>query len=129
MFGKFRDLKNLLTETFSSKHGSFEFVFKKNDFGKIYGETALIEQIAERTAKKIKGIFSAKAVVDSPASSAPLKVKFSLVIKQDYSANDVSASLVSEVSKVLEKMCGIVNATVDVRITDVERVERKRRVK
>jgi uncharacterized alkaline shock family protein YloU len=104
-------------------------VFKKNDFGKIYGETALIEQIAERTAKKIKGIFSAKAVVDSPTGSAPLKVKFSLIIKQDYSANDVSASLVSEVSKVLEKMCGIVNATVDVRITDVERVERKRRVK
>ena len=129
MFGKFLELKNLLAETFSSGHGSIEFELKKTDFGKIHGETALVEQIVERTAKKIKGISKAKATVDSPKDIMPLKVKFTLIIKQDFSANDVSASLVSEVKKVLNEMCGIVDATIDVRITDVEKVERKRRVK
>ena len=58
-----------------------------------------------------------------------LKVRFNVGIKQDYSANDVSAKLIGEVKKVLDEMCGIVNATVDVRITNVEKVEQKRRVK
>ena len=129
MFGKFLELKNLLTLTFSSGHGSVEFEIDKNDFGKIHGETALIERIAEKTARKIKGISNVAATVDSPKGDLPLKVKFTLGIKQDYSANDVSASLTGEVKKVLDEMCGIVNATVDIRITDVERVERKRRVK
>ena len=129
MFGKFLELKNLLTSTFSSGHGSVEFEIDKNDFGKIHGETALIERISEKTARKIKGISNAKATVDSPKGNAPLKVKFTLVIKQNYSANEVSENLSVEVRKDLEEMCGIVNATVDVKITDVERVERKRRVK
>lgn len=129
MFGRFRELKNLLTSTFSSGHGSVEFELKKNDFGKIHGETALIEQISERAARKIKGISNAKATVDSPQGGLPLKVKFNLIIKQDYSANDISESLIDEVKKVLDEMCGIVNATVDIKITDVERVERKRRLK
>ena len=129
MFGKFRELTNLIAETFSSKHGSSEFEIKKNDFGKIYGETVLIEQIAERTARGIKGIYHAKAMVDSPQGNVTLKVRFNVGIKQDYSANDVSAKLIGEVKKVLDEMCGIVNATVDVRITNVEKVEQKRRVK
>ena len=129
MFGKFLELKNLLTSTFSSEHGSVEFEIKKTDFGKIHCETALIERIAEKTAIKIKGIQKAMATVDSPKGNESLKVKFTLSIKQDYSANDLSASLVKEVRKILDEVCGIVNATVDVRITEVERVERKRRVK
>ncbi|MBQ6975195.1 MAG: hypothetical protein IJQ16_01395 [Selenomonadaceae bacterium] len=129
MFGKFRELKNLLTETFSGGQGTVEFELKKTDFGKIHCETALIERIAGRSAKRIKGIHSAKATVDSPKGNAPLKVKFTLVIKQNYSANEVSENLSVEVRKDLEEMCGIVNAMVDVRITDVEKVERKRRVK
>ncbi len=132
MFGKIRELKNLIADTFTSTHGSSEFELNKNDFGKIFGETAMIEQIAERTAIKIKGINDAKAVVDSPRGNLALKVRFTVGIKQDYSANEVSANLISEVKKILDEMCGIVNATVDVRITSVrnsEKVEKKRRVK
>lgn len=131
MFGKFRELKNLIAATFTSRHGSSEFELKKNDYGRIYGETAMIERIAERTAIKIKGINNANAVVDSPRGNLALKVRFTIGIKQDYSANEVSANLISEVKKILEEMCGIVNATVDIRITSVknpEKVERKRRV-
>lgn len=129
MFGKFRELTNLIAETFSSTHGSNEFEISKNNFGIIFGETAMIERIAERTAKRIKGIYNAKAVVDSPKANVTLKVRFTVGIKQDYSANDVSAKLIGEVKKGLDEMCGIVNATVDVRITDVEKVEQRRRVK
>lgn len=131
MFGKFFELKNLIADTFTSKHGSSEFALKKNDYGIIYGETAMIEKIAERTAIRVKGVNNAGAVVDSPKGNLALKVRFTIGIKQDYSANEVSTNLISEVKKVLDEMCGIV-ATVDVKITSVknsEIAERKRRVK
>ena len=101
----------------------------KNDFGLIYEETAVIERIAERTARAIKGIQKVSAVADKPSGTVPLKVRFNIVIKQDYSANDLSAKLIGEVKKNLDKLCGIMNATVDVKITDVERSELNRRVK
>lgn len=129
MFNKILSLRNLITETFSSKHGSIEFELLKNDFGLIYEETAVIERIAERTARAIKGIHKVSAVADKPTGTVPLKVRFNIVIKQDYSANDLSAKLIGEVKKNLDELCGIMNATVDVKITDVERSELNRRVK
>lgn len=129
MFNKILSLRNLITETFNSKHGSVEFELLKTDYGLIYEETTIIERIAERTARAIKGIHKVYAVADKPTGTMPLKVHFNIVIKQDYSANDLSAKLIGEVKKNLVELCGIMNATVDVKITDVERAELNRRVK
>lgn len=129
MFNKIKSLKNLIAETFTGNHGSIEFELLKTDHGLIYEETAIIERIAERTARAIKGIHKASAVADKPVGTAPLKVRFNVVIKQNYSANDLSEKLIGEVKKNLDELCGIMNATVDVKITDVERSEINRRVK
>ena len=129
MFGKFLEIKNLIADTFTSTHGSVEFELDKNDYGFITCETALIEQIARRVAMKINGIHNAKATVDKPAKNLPLKVRFVLVLKQDFSANDVSARLSDDLKSYLKEKCGIVGVTIDIKISDVERVERKRRVK
>ena len=129
MFNKFKTLKNLITETFTSKHGSSEFELQKNDFGFVYEETAVVERIAERAARSVKGVHKVSAVADKPFGTLPLKIRFSVVIKQDYSANDLSENLIGEVQKNLYELCGIMNATVDVKITDIERTEINRRVK
>ena len=129
MFGKFLEIKNLIADTFTGAHGSVEFELDKNDYGFITCETALIEQFAKRIAMKNKGVYKATATVDKPARNLPLKVRFVLVLKQDYSANDVSAQLGDELRKFLKEKCGIVGVTIDVKVNDVERVERKRRVK
>lgn len=129
MFNRIKSLRNLITETFTSRHGSSEFELMKNDFGMVYEETAVVERIAERTAKTVKGVHKVSAVADKPSGTLPLKIRFSIVIKHDYSANDISARLIGEVKKNLNEMCGIMNATVDVKITDVERAELNRRVK
>ena len=129
MFGKFLEIKNLIADTFTSTHGSVEFELDKNDYGFITCETALIEQIARRVAMKINGIHNARVTVDKTARNLPLKVRFVLVLKQDFSANDVSARLSDDLKSYLKEKCGIVGVTIDVKINDVERVERKRRVK
>ena len=129
MFDKIKSLKNFLAGTFTNAHGSSEFEIQKNDLGFVYGETSMIERIAERVAKSIKGVHKVAALVDKPVGTLPLKVRFSIVIKQDYSANEISAKLISEIKNFLNETCGIINATVDVRITDVERATKTRRVK
>ncbi len=129
MFSKIKSLKNLIAETFTSTHGSSEFELQKNDLGFVYAETSMIERIAERAAKSIKGVHKVSALVDKPVGTLPLKVRFSVVIKQDYSANEISAKLINDIKNFLNETCGIINATVDVRITDVERAVKNRRVK
>jgi len=129
VFGKFLEIKNLIADTFMSSHGSVEFELDKNDYGVITCETALIEQFATRLAMKNKGVHKATATVDKPARNLPMKVSFVIVLKQDFSANDVSARLSDNLKSYLKENCGIVGVTVDVKINDVERVERKRRVK
>ena len=129
MFGKFLEIKNLIADTFMSKHGSVEFELLKTDYGVITCETALIEQVAKRVALKNKGIHKATATVDSPTRNFPIKVSFVIVLKQNYSANDVSARLKDDVKNFLKEKCGIISVAIDVKVVDVERVEKKRRVK
>ncbi len=129
MFGKFLEIKNLIADTFTSKHGSVEFELDKNDYGVITCETALIEQFATRIATKIKGIHKAQATVDKPARNLPMKIRFVLVLKQNFSANEISARLSDELKNFLKEKFGIVGVTIDIKISDVERVEQKRRVK
>ena len=129
MFGKLFEIKNLIADTFTSKHGSVEFELDKNDYGFITCETALIEQFAMRIAMKSNGVHKAKVTVDKPARNLPLKISYVLVIKQNFSTNDVSDRLKDGLKNYLKEMCGIVGVVIDIKISDVERVERKRRVK
>lgn len=129
MFGKFQAIKDFFSGKISVTHGSSEVELNKTNFGFIYCETALMERIVAKVAKKIKGIRDAKVVVDKPFGNYPLKVRFSLMIAQDCSANDLSETLVEKSKQALRDTCGIKNAVVEVRVTDVERVEQRRRVK
>ena len=129
MFGKFQAIKDFFSGKISVTHGSSEVELQKNNFGFIYCETALMERIVAKVAKKIKGVSDAKVVVDKPVGNYPLKVRFSLVIKQNCSANDLSETLVGKSKQALYDTCGIKNAVVEVKVTDVEKVEQKRRVK
>jgi hypothetical protein len=52
VFDKIFGLKNIFKGTFPSAHGSKEFELKKNDFGKIFCETSLIEQITEKNCEE-----------------------------------------------------------------------------
>lgn len=130
MFDKI--FKNIIGDfgKISIKHGSREFELKKNDFGKIFCETSLIERVTEKIAKKVKGVHSAKVTVDKPFGvNSPLKASFIITLKQNFSANEVSSEICKEVKKYLKEMCEIVDVTVDIKITGVEQVEKKRRVR
>lgn len=88
-----------------------------------------MERIVAKVAKKVRGISDTKVVIDRPAGDYPLRVRFTLVITQNCSANKVSESLIDETKRALDYTCGIKNVTVDVKITSIERVEQKRRVR
>ncbi len=129
MFEKIRAIKNLFSGKFNVTHGSSEVELQKTNFGFIYCETALMERIVAKAAKKVKGISDAKVVIDRPVGNYPLKVQFTLMITQICSANEVSESLIDETKRALDYACGIKNVTVDVKIAGVEKVEQKRRVR
>ena len=129
MFEKIRAIKNLFSGKFNVTHGSSEVELQKTNFGFIYCETALMERVVARAAKKVKGVGDVKVVIDKPAGNYPLKVQFTLVITQICPANEISESLIDETKRTLDYTCGIKNVTVDVKITGVEKVEQKRRVR
>lgn len=108
---------------------SRKFEVDKNDFGIITYETSLIERIAKRTAQKINGIHTAEVKIDTPDGDSPLKLHFDLVIKQGYSVNELNKNLSDQVHESLKSFCGIENEMIYVKVTDVERPERKSRVK
>lgn len=128
MFDKLFGKKISLPSAFKSV-SSRKFEFYKNDFGIITYETSLIERIAKRTALKINGIHTAEVKIDTPDGDSPLKLHFDLVIKQGYSVNELNKNLSDKVHESLKNFCGIENEFIYVKVTDVERSERKSRVK
>ena len=130
MFDSIFKIKNFFKGTFSNAHGSFEFELKKTDCGRIYCETSLIEQLAESSAKKVKGVHDVSVIADRLLNDiAPLKVRYNVILKQGFSANDVSAEISNALKKILEEMIGIVDVIIDIKVTGVEQSELKRRVK
>ena len=130
MFDSIFNIKKFFKGTFKSSHGSVEFELKKTDFGRLLCETSLIEQLSERSAKKVKGVHDVSVIADKPLSNvSPLKVRFTIILKQGFSANDVSAEISDALKKILSDMFEIVDVTIDVRVTGVEQVELKRRVR
>lgn len=130
MFNKILGLKNFFKGTLSNAHGSVEFELKKTDFGKLFCETSVIERLAERVAKKSKGIHDVSVIADRPMSNiSPLKVRYTVVLKQNFSANDVSAEISDALKKILKEMIGIVDVVTEINVTGVEQSELKRRVK
>ena len=130
MFDNIFKIKNFFKGTFSNSHGSVEFELKKTDFGRIFCETSLIERLAERSAKKVKGVHDVSVIADKPLSNvSPLKVRYTVILKQNFSANDVSAEISDALKKILSDMFEIVDVTIDIRVTGVEQVELKRRVR
>lgn len=130
MFDSIFKIKNFFKGSFSNAHGSVEFELKKTDFGRLYCETSLIEQLAERSAKKVKGVHDVSVIADRLLNDiAPLKVRYTVIIKQNFSANDVSAEISNALKKILEEMIGIVDVIIDIKVTGVEQSELKRRVK
>ena len=129
MFDKLFGKKFSLPVTFKSVSSSRKFEVFKNDFGIITYETSLIERIAKRTALNINGIHKAEVKIDTPDGDSPLKLHFELVIKQGYSVNELNKNLSDKVHESLKNFCGIENEMIYVKVTDVERPERKSRVK
>lgn len=130
MFDSIFNIKKFFKGTFKSSHGSVEFELKKTNFGKLFCETSLIESLAERSAKKVKGVHNVSVIADKPISNmAPLKVRFTVVLKQGFSANEVSTEISDALKKILKAMCEIVDVVIDIKVTGVEQVEQKRRVR
>jgi divalent metal cation (Fe/Co/Zn/Cd) transporter len=90
-----------------------------------------LNKLPKKIAKKAKGVHNvAKVTADKPVGGlAPLRINFVITIKQNFSANEVSTEIGNEVKKYLKEMCDIVDVTVDIRITGVEQIEKKRRVR
>lgn len=130
MFDSIFKIKKFFKGTLSNAHGSVEFELKKTDFGRLFCETLLIERLAERSAKKVKGVHNISVIADKPIGNlAPLKVRFNVVLKQGFSANEVSAEISNALKKILKEMVGIVDVVTEIKVTGVEQVEQKRRVR
>ena len=120
----FKRVKNQ-SHTFISARTSDEFILLKNNFGKVSTETAAIQKIVSRAAIEVEGIAEATCTVDAPVEKVPLKIRFSLKLEENFSVNDVSKSLVAAVRGNLEKIFGIIEVEIYVKVTDVTKSEPK----
>lgn len=131
MFGRIKDLKKLIGDTFGSSRASGEFLLRENDFGTVNVEIDVIRRIVERT--RLEGVHEiSNIIIDAPTVTRPLQIRFSLVIFQNYSAPILGANLRDAIKEELKNLLDIRDALFDIRVTQINQnlpEVKKRRVR
>ncbi len=132
MLERFKNFKNIFGNTFStSPRASGEFILRENDFGIVHVDASIIQRLVERT--RVEGVHEIKnIVIDVPTITAPLQIKLSLIIGQNYSAPIIGAKLRDAVKDELKNSLNITDAKFDIRVTQINQKapeKKKRRVR
>ena len=131
MLDRFKNLKSLIGNTFNTSRTSGEFLLRETDYGKVHVESDIIRRIVERT--RVDGVNEVKnIVVDIPTSNYPLNIKFSLVIRTNYSAPIISAHFRDAIREELENFLDIKTVKIDIRVAQINQQAKdktKRRVR
>lgn len=128
-----KNLKSLLGNTFNTSRASGEFLLRHTDFGTVHVESDIIRQVVERT--RVEGVNEVKnVVIDAPTANYPLNIKFSLVIRPNFSAPVIGANLRDAIKEELKNFLDIQDVNFDIRVTQINQQQnndkkKKRRVR
>ena len=131
MLDRFKNFKSLIGNTFNTSRASGEFLLRDTDFGTVHVESDIIRRIVERM--RVEGVNEVKnVVIDPPTANYPLKIKFNLVIRPNYSAPVIGANLRDAIRIELEYFLDIKDVDFDIRVTQINQqqtnTKKKRRV-
>lgn len=131
MLERFKNLKNIFGNTFSTSRVGGEFLLRETNFGTVHVDANIIRRLVERI--KIEGVHEIRnVVIDVPTANYPLQVKLNLIIGQSYSAPIIGAKLRDAIKEDLRNFLAIKDARFDIRVTQINQnvtEKRKRRVR
>ena len=131
MLDRFKSLKNIFGNTFSTSRASGEFLLRETDFGTVHVDANIIQRMVERT--KVEGVHEIRnVVIDLPTAYSPLQIKLNLIIGQNYSAPIIGANLRDAIKDDLKSFLSITDTRFDIRVTQINQntpEKRKRRVR
>lgn len=121
MLDRFKNFigKNFNTRTFRTSSTGDLFTLRNTDFGKINVETGMIRRVVERVTADIEGVNNIGATVEKPTDRDSLKIRFSIVLEQNYSAQNISAELVKKVREILQECFEIADVEIYMRVENV----------
>lgn len=121
MLDRFKNFigKNFNTRTFRTSSTGDLFTLRNTDFGKINVETGMIRRVVERVTADIEGVNNIGATVEKPTDRDSLKIRFSVVLEQNYSAQNISAELVKKVREILQECFEIADVEIYMRVENV----------
>ena len=131
MLDRFKNFRSLIGNTFNTSRASGEFLLRDTDFGTVHVESDIIRRIVERT--RVEGVNEVKnVVVDVPTENYPLNIKFSLVIRPNFSAPVIGANLRDAIREELDNFFDIKDVKFDIRVAQINQQvteKKKRRVR
>ena len=118
MLERFKNLKNIFGNTFSTSRVGGEFLLRETNFGTVHVDANIIRRLVERT--KIEGVHEIRnVVIDVPTDNYPLQIKLNLIIGQNYSAPVIGANLRDAIKEELKNFLSITDARFDIRVTQI----------
>ena len=117
--------KNFTNKTFRTVRTGDLFTLRDTEFGKVNVETDMIRRVVERAVIDIDGIDEISAIVEKPTGGSSLKIRFSIVLQQDYSAQNIGAELVKRVREVLQDVFQIADVEIYMRVKDIAQAKKK----
>ena len=121
MLDRFKNFigKNFKSKTFRTIRTGDLFTLRNTEYGKINVESDLIRRVVERATADIAGVCEISAIVEKPTERNSLKIRFSLVLEQNYSAQSISKELVEKVRGVLREYFQIADVEIYMRVENV----------
>ena len=116
----------------SISSGGGEFLLKKTDFGLVRVELAVIQKIAERSLRSVKGIKESTLTVEKFTAVNPLRIRLEASLLEGYSAPRISEAADKAINGALKEMLAVeFYVPVEVRIKELaaQVVTKKRRVR
>lgn len=107
---------------------SGEFLLKKTDFGLVKSNFVVVQKIAERALRSVKGIGEAEVVIKKFSSASPLKILLTLTLSEKYSAPKVSEAADKAINEDFKKFLGLeFYVPVEVKIKQITQTQPQRR--
>ena len=122
-------IKKLMPVVKYTRSDSGEFLLKSTDYGQIEVEYIVVEKLAQRALRQIKGIGEAQLRVEKLTEANPLKIYITMTIEDGYSAVRLSEAADRAINKALQEYLQIrYYIPVEVRVRQIV-VNKKRRVR
>lgn len=125
-------IRKIIKGTLSAARSSNgEFLLKRTDFGLVKAELSVVQKVAERALRSVKGISESEVVVERFSEANPLRIQLTLRLLEGHSAPRVSEVADKAINDDLKKFLGLeFYVPIDVKVKQIAKTQSaKRRVR